>query len=64
MCLKLFWSVINLKTILFFIDLDNQKRFAEITVVYHCMNDFEELKAQGKVLTEHSKDDVKICNYR
>ncbi|KAG8180704.1 hypothetical protein JTE90_005801 [Oedothorax gibbosus] len=45
-------------------DDNNQKRFAEITVVYHCMNDFEELKAQGKVLTENSREDVKICNYR
>lgn len=48
---------------IFFDDI-NQKRFAEITVVYHCMNDFEEMKNQGKVLTEHARDDIKICNYR
>lgn len=43
---------------------DNQKRFAEITVVYHCMNDFEEARAQGKVLAENAREDLKICNYR
>ncbi|KFM74254.1 hypothetical protein X975_19857, partial [Stegodyphus mimosarum] len=45
-------------------DDSNQRRFAEITVVYHCMNDFEELKSQGKALTEDAKEDIKICNYR
>ncbi|XP_015915401.1 m-AAA protease-interacting protein 1, mitochondrial [Parasteatoda tepidariorum] len=45
-------------------DDDNQKRFAEITVVYHCLNDFEEMKAQGKMFDEKSKEDIKICNYR
>jgi len=47
-----------------FFDDANQKRFAEINVVYHCMDDFEEFKSQGKVLTEHARDDLKICNYR
>lgn len=47
-----------------FFDDNNQKRFAEITVVYHCMNDFEEARAQGKVLTETAREDLKICNYR
>lgn len=45
-------------------DDTNQKRFAEVTVVYHSMNDFEELRTQGKVLTENAREDLKICNYR
>ncbi|XP_054706413.1 m-AAA protease-interacting protein 1, mitochondrial-like [Uloborus diversus] len=45
-------------------DDDNQKRFAEITVVYHCLSGFEELRREGKVITEEAKEDLKICNYR
>lgn len=45
--------------------LANQRRFAEITVVYHCVNDFEEKGGQGKFLDmQNAREDLKICNYR
>ncbi|GFT66972.1 m-AAA protease-interacting protein 1, mitochondrial [Nephila pilipes] len=45
-------------------DDDSQKRFAEITVVYHIIKDFEEMRAHGRVNSETVKEDIKICNYR
>ncbi|GFS38262.1 m-AAA protease-interacting protein 1, mitochondrial [Trichonephila inaurata madagascariensis] len=45
-------------------DDDSQKRFAEITVVYHIIKDFEEIRAHGRVNSETVKEDIKICNYR
>ncbi|GFW28272.1 m-AAA protease-interacting protein 1, mitochondrial [Trichonephila clavipes] len=44
-------------------DDDSQKRFAEITVVYHIIKDFEEMRAHGRVNSETVKEDIKICNY-
>ncbi|GBM86962.1 m-AAA protease-interacting protein 1, mitochondrial [Araneus ventricosus] len=45
-------------------DDDNQKRFAEITVVYHIIKNLEDMKMQSKVNSEAVKEDIKICNYR
>ncbi|XP_055932133.1 m-AAA protease-interacting protein 1, mitochondrial-like [Argiope bruennichi] len=45
-------------------DDDNQKRYAEITVVYHIIKNLEDMKMQSKVNSEAVKDDIKICNYR
>jgi len=51
-------------------DDNSQKRFAEITVVYHCMKDLEKITSQGRDVSiemgfkEQVKEDIQICNYR
>lgn len=43
------------------------KRFAEITVVYHCLKGLEEkkeIKSPDKKFIESTKDEITICNYR
>ncbi|XP_022248651.1 m-AAA protease-interacting protein 1, mitochondrial-like isoform X3 [Limulus polyphemus] len=44
----------------------SQQRFVEVTVVYHCLRDFDEIKKEDPSLQtiNQYKDRIFVCNYR